>query len=72
MKKTESSLLGGGIVTLFIFAYGLKANRGWKYWVFSMIFIAGAGYRIGYALGEDDPEQKPASSDALEVIERNL
>lgn len=55
MKKQDSAWLSSGIVTLFVFAYGLKHNRGWKYWLFSMIFIVGAGYKIGHALGVDDP-----------------
>ncbi|WMX15276.1 hypothetical protein [Aureispira sp. CCB-E] len=54
MKKTDSAMLGGAIVTLLIFAYGLKAQRGWKYWVFSMLFIPYAGGAIGYALGKDE------------------
>ncbi|WP_052600224.1 hypothetical protein [Aureispira sp. CCB-QB1] len=56
MNKQESALVGGAIVTLLIFAYGLKTNRGWKYWVFSMIFIPSSGAAIGYALGKEDPK----------------
>lgn len=54
MKKEDSALLGSAIVTLLIFAYGLKTNRGWKYWVFSMLFIPFTGGYIGYALGKED------------------
>jgi len=61
MNKEESGLLGCAIVTLLIFAYGLKTNRGWKYWVFSMLFIAPTGGMIGIALGKDQP--KPQSNE---------
>lgn len=57
MNKEESALLGVGLLTLLIFAYGLKTNRGWKYWLFSMIFIAPSGAYIGYALGQE-PTQR--------------
>jgi hypothetical protein len=53
MNKIDSAMLGGAIVTLLIFAYGLKTSRGWKYWVFSMLFIPYAGGAIGYALGKE-------------------
>lgn len=56
MNKPESALLGSAIVTLLIFAYGLKTSRGWKYWVFSMLFIPYSGAAIGYALGKEDPK----------------
>ena len=55
MKKEDSGGLGAGIVTLLIFVYGLRSQRGWKYWVFSLLFISSAGYGIGYALGSEDP-----------------
>jgi hypothetical protein len=55
MNKVESGMLGGAMVTLLIFAYGLKTNRNWKYWVFSMIFIPYSGFAIGYALGKEEP-----------------
>lgn len=54
MKKEDSAMLGGAIVTLLIFAYGLKTGRGWKYWVFSLLFIPYTGVAIGYALGKED------------------
>lgn len=54
MKKTESTLLGTAIVTLLIFAYGVKTNRSWKYWVLSMLFMPAMGGYIGYALGKED------------------
>jgi len=54
MNKVESAMLGGAIVTLLIFAYGLKTNRGWKYWVFSMLFIPSSGFGLGFALGNDE------------------
>ena len=53
MNKTDAALLGGAIVTLLIFAYGLKTNRGWKYWLFSMLFIPTSGAALGFALGKD-------------------
>lgn len=56
MNKIESAALGSGIVVLLIFVYGLRSNRGWKYWVFSMLFIPMSGGYIGYALGADDPK----------------
>lgn len=55
MNKVESGMLGGAMVTLLIFAYGLKTDRNWKYWVFSMLFIPYSGFAIGYALGVDFP-----------------
>jgi hypothetical protein len=55
MNKTEGALLGSAIVTLLIFAYGLKTNQGWKYWVFSMLFMPISGAYIGLALGKDEP-----------------
>ena len=61
MTKDESGALGAGIIILLVFAYGLKANRGWKYWIFSMLFIPPAGAAIGYALG------KPLSMPEIKV-----
>ena len=58
MNKIDSAMLGGAIVTLLIFAYGLKTSRGWKYWVFSMLFIPYAGGAIGYALGKESTTEK--------------
>ena len=55
MTKDESGALGAGLIILLIFAYGLKASRGWKYWIFSMLFIPPAGAAIGYALGKPLP-----------------
>jgi hypothetical protein len=55
MNKADSAMLGGAIVTLLIFAYGLKTGRGWKYWVLSLLFMPYAGGAIGYALGTEDP-----------------
>lgn len=54
MNKLESASLGMGIVILLIFIYGLRSHRGWKYWIFSMIFIPIPGGYIGYALGKDE------------------
>lgn len=51
MKKEELGGIGAAVVTLMIFAYGLKSGRGWKYWLFSMLFITSAGYAIGYGIG---------------------
>ena len=54
MKKADSAILGGAIVTLLIFAYGLKTGRGWKYWVLSLLFLPYTGVVMGHALGKED------------------
>ena len=55
MNKAESGLLGGALITLVIFAYGIKNKMGWKYWVFTLLFLPYAGVMIGVALGKEDP-----------------
>lgn len=65
MNKLESASLGMGLVILLIFVYGIRANKGWKYWVFSMLFIPISGAYIGYALGKEED----SSSTDLEPIE---
>jgi hypothetical protein len=67
MNKTESALFGSGIVTLLIFAYGLKTNRGWKYWVFSMLFMPLSGAYIGMALGKDEPTTNQEQLPTIEI-----
>lgn len=54
MKKSETGAIGSGIVVLAIVIYGIKANRGWKYWVLAMIFLPWTGFAVGAAFGEDD------------------
>ena len=53
MTKEETGGVGTGIITILIFIYGIKASRGWKYWVLSLIFLPFAGFQIGSAFGSD-------------------
>ena len=67
MKKTDSALLGAALFSLIIIAYGLKNNKGWKYWLFMMLFMPNVGLTLGYALGK---EETPKTTD-LEHNSRN-
>lgn len=54
MKKTDAAMLGGSLMLMAIFAYGLKNKMGWKYWVFTLIILQPAGISLGLALGKED------------------
>ena len=59
MTKEAAYGLGSGLTILMIFAYGLKHKMGWKYWVFTMLFLAPAGGLVLYSLV---PEDKAATA----------
>jgi type IV secretory pathway VirB2 component (pilin) len=54
MKKLETGAIGSGIVVLAIVIYGIKAERGWKYWVLAMLFLPWTGFAVGTAFGQED------------------
>ncbi|WP_052596111.1 hypothetical protein [Aureispira sp. CCB-QB1] len=56
MKKRDAGMLGGSLMLLAIFAYGLKNKMGWQYWVFTILILQPAGIGIGMALGKEEEE----------------
>jgi hypothetical protein len=54
MNKKDAALLGGSLMLMAIFAYGLKYKMGWKYWVFTILVLQPAGMGIGMALGKEE------------------
>lgn len=54
MKKTDAAMLGGSLMLMAIFAYGLKYKMGWKYWLLTLIILQPAGISLGFALGKED------------------
>lgn len=59
MNKESSTYLGYGLLALALFAYGIHTNKGWKYYVLTMLFIAPLGGTIGFALGK---KEQPADN----------
>lgn len=56
MNKVSAYGLGSGLTVVAIFAYGLKNKMGWKYWVFTILFLAPAGGLIASAFVPEDKE----------------
>lgn len=71
MKKKDAAMLGGSLMLMAIFAYGLKYKMGWKYWVFTILILQPAGIGIGMALGkeeEDLGEKKKVTESKKSVV----
>ena len=65
MNKVSAYGLGSGLTVVAIFAYGLKNKMGWKYWVFTLLFLAPAGGLIASAFVPEDKEAKALQAQAL-------
>jgi type IV secretory pathway VirB2 component (pilin) len=51
MTKEETGGIGSSIIIILIFIYGIKASRGWKYWVLSLLVLPAAGFVIAAPFG---------------------
>jgi len=64
MNKQDAGGMGSALITILVFIYGIKSNRGWKYWVFTLLLLPAAGYQLGAAFGKvDEHKQLPPNSD---------
>lgn len=65
MNKVSAYGLGSGLAVVAIFAYGLKNKMGWKYWVFTILFLAPAVGLIVSAFVPEDENAKALEAQAL-------